>query len=400
MIKKIVKQILKKPYHYLNDRIGLVIYYFKHKRIQFCAQKFHSLPLERKIVFLNFEGKGYGCNPKYIAEELIKRKFDGELVWLVKENDQFMPCNIRQVDIEKRESFKELATARVIVNNVKGDINFKKREGQYYIQTWHAGFSPKLLEKDASATLPKSYLLESKYNSEDSDLFISNSIAQTEEYKRAFWCQCEILESGLPRNDLFFKYTSEMKYNIREKIGIKNHNKILMYAPTFRGKNDSLEEYGLDFEAIKEAICNKFGGEWTILVRMHPNIITKVCDNLIYKDVSKYPDMQDLLLITDILITDYSSSIFDIIEMNKIAFVYANDIDRYQSIRGLKTDYFELPFGIAENNNDLIENIKRFDEDKYKQMIQNVKNRYCTFDNGNAAEMVVDKILKWMEVYE
>lgn len=400
MMKYLAKKILRRPYRYLRGNKDLALYYIKHKRTQAHAQKFHALSLQNKIVFLNFGGKGYGCNPKYIAEELIKRKFDGEIIWLVKENDPFMPKEIRQVNISGEDSFRELATARVIVNNVKGDINFKKRDGQLYIQTWHAGFSPKLLEKDAAVTLPKSYLLESKYNSEDSDLFLSNSIAQTEEYRRAFWCDCEILEMGLPRNDIFFHYNPKLKNAILMRIGINPTKKILMYAPTFRGGDDSLEQYGLDFKLLKESIHKKFGGEWVLLVRMHPNVSTSVNSDLEYIDVSKYPDMQDLLLISDILITDYSSSIFDMAEMDKIVFIYANDIEQYQSLRGLKKDFFELPFSIAEDNDNLRKNIEDFNEAEYKDAVETVKDRYCTFDKGNASDKVVDRIFEWMAKYE
>lgn len=154
-------------YRFLLEKTDLIKYKIKHIYILVYSLKYHYLPLENKIVFLNFDGRGFGCNPKYIALELLKRNCDFDLVWLVNQRDSFMPKSIRQILIDSKESFKELATAKVIINNVKGEINFNKRKGQFYIQTWHAGFSPKLLENDAFDTLPDSYLCESKKRTRD-----------------------------------------------------------------------------------------------------------------------------------------------------------------------------------------------------------------------------------------
>lgn len=394
-VKKIIKTKFPfaiRIYHAIKNEIDLIKYNFHHKMILAHSQKYQGFALENKIVFLNFDGRGYGCNPKYIAEEIIKRKLKYDLVWLVKKDDTTMPKQIRQVLIDSEECYKELATAKVIINNVKGDINLSKRLGQFYIQTWHAGFSPKYLEGDAKSTLPPCYILESKYNSKDSDLFISNSIAQTEEYRRAFWCNCEILECGLPRNDVFWSDLDNKKRVIKEQLSIKFDCKIVMYAPTFRGGNDQLSDYGIDLDSIKTTIEQKFEGEWIVLLRMHPNIKTAKNTNSNIIDVSNYPDMQDLLIITDILITDYSSSMFDIIEMNKMVFVYANDLESYQQLRGLKQEFFSLPFSIAQTNTQLIDNILGFNEYKYIREIEKVREKYCTYDSGRASEAIVNLI--------
>lgn len=379
-------------YHWIVDVLGLVKYCMLHVVKQLRSAMLGPLPLEKKIVFTNFEGRGYGCNPKYIAEELIRRNSEYDLVWLVKAKDKSIPERIRQVSFDGRESYRELATAKVIINNVKGEINLRKRKGQYYIQTWHAGFSPKYLERDAKKKLPRSYILESKNNSRDTDLFLSNSVAQTEEYRRAFWCTCPILEKGLPRNDVFFGKLDDRKRALKNKLGIDLKTRIVMFAPTFRGMNDELSMYDLDLHELKKAVISRFGSKWVIALRMHPNVscnIAKVDDMI---DWSDYSDMQDLLLVSDIVITDYSSSIFDAIEMDKIVFIYANDLSDYQKSRGLKREFYNLPFKIAENRHQLIDNIMNLDVEQYLSSLVGIKQRYCTFDNGEASDAVVDII--------
>lgn len=390
-------RIIKTIFSELHDLKGLLKFYVRHKKRQVHARKYHFLPLEDKIVFANFNGRGYGCNPKYIAQEIIAQNLPYELVWLVSENDKSMPDRIRQVKITSEDSFRELATAKVIINNVKGDLNFKKRKDQYYIQTWHAGYSFKYLERDAADKLSKEYLLGSRYNSIDTDLFLSNSIIQSEEYRRAFWCKCEILEAGLPRNDLFFKSDFECKKKVRELLNIEDGSHVVLYAPTFRTCNDDVKVYGLDFKRVLNSLQNRFGGNWLLLVRLHPNIVQDSIKLEAAIDVSNYPDMQELLLISDVLVTDYSTSMFDMTEMNKKVFLFSNDIEEYQSLRGLKRSYFELPIPISKNNDELEKNINSFDADLYEEVLIDINKIYATYDSGNAAFAVVDKIKKWMK---
>lgn len=402
LLKSTVANIVDKSrtlsgiYYYLIDIKGYLDYRILHYRIQKHAQKYHDLPLEHKIVFANFNGRGYGCNPKYIANEIIRRDTGYDLVWLVSKIDPLMPSEIRQVDINSEDSYKELATASVIINNVKGELNFKKRNGQHYIETWHAAYSPKYLESAAGNSLGRAYIAESINNSLDTDIILSNSDAQTNEYKEHFWCNCQILEVGLPRNDLFFADSkAELMHNIKNQIGIPDDTKIVMYAPTFRGSENSINYYGLDIPRTLRAIREHFGGKWQFVTRLHPNIVPKECVGD-FIDVSGYSDMQELLLVADILITDYSSSMFDMLEMDKRVFLFASDIDEYQSLRGLKQEYFEWGFPLARTNDELIHQIHIFNEGAYAASMQRTKSIYTTFDNGSASSKIADLIDRWL----
>lgn len=210
-------------------------------------------------------------------------------------------------------------------------------------------------------------------------------------------CTCEILEEGLPRNDLFFNSKEIDISRIKRSLNIEEDKKIILYAPTFRGKGETnINYYGLDIDSIKNILENKFGGEWLVATRLHPNIVSNDSISNNYMDLSKYPDMQELLLISDFLITDYSSSIFDMIEMKKPVFIYANDIDEYKKSRGLRDEYFKWGFSIAKSNDELVKDINNFDYDKYLSIVDELNKRFNTFDRGIASKKVVDIIEKKM----
>lgn len=398
-IKSILKKcplIVKAYRSYCEYKSILCTYWIPHKKNELISCKYRRYPLQNKIVFNNFQGRGYGCNPKYIAEAFLKLEQPWDLVWLVEDMNTPMPEGIRKVKFYGEESFYELATAKVIINNVKGDLNFRKRKGQLYIQTWHGSYGFKFVEKDAIDKLPADYIWESKDNSKITDLFLSNSPMLTEQYRSAFWCKCEILEKGLPRMDYFFREDAPaLKQKIRKNLGLPDGVKLAMYAPTFRGGDDSLESYGMDYETLSQALVQRFGGEWKILSRLHPNIKQDTVESANYLDVSKYPDMQELLLLADVLISDYSSSMFEFAVMEKPVFIYANDVEEYCQLRGINPVFYELSFPRAESNEQLSQAILNFDEERYSKDVAALNAKFASFDDGHASEAVVEYVLNW-----
>lgn len=352
---------------------------------------FFFLPVKSKrIVFINFNGKGYGCNPKYICENLRKSD-DLDLIWLVSGNDKSVPKDVKSVKYNSIYALVCVATANIIITNTKNDLRFIKKKGQKVIQTWHGSYSPKFLEK--AAELSKKYKKESKKNSKQTDYFLSNSKKETQEYIDNFWCECEILEVGFPRNDVLFQRNRDKIDSIKNSIGVKNGNKLLLYAPTFRDNYDT-SAYISDLNKLKHELDN-LGNKWTILVRLHPNA-EKYANIYAYNEgcinVTSYPDMQELLLVTDVLITDYSSSMFDFSILNKPVFLYATDIKEYTEMRGLKTLYYSLPFSISTDEDNLIDNIRNFSAEVYKEKVDNYMKEYGNFDDGHATERVCELI--------
>ena len=378
VISRFCKRFIRHP---KSSLWGLICYIFKVNK--------------RKIVFCNFAGNGYSDNPKYIAEEIIKEKLDSQIVWLVRKHYDDIPECIKQVKLPTLSSAYELSTAKVIVINTKNALPFFKKRSQYLIQTWHSTYGPKYVEKDAMDTLTAKYIKDSIENSEDTDLFISPCKLQTEEFRHAFWCNCEILPSGIPRNDIYFNYDSSTINEIKKRINLPCDAKILIYAPTFRD-DKSIDIYSmLNFAKIQLTLEKRFGGNWFILVRLHPGIRYEVNFGFQFNDriinVSDYDDIQELLLISNILITDYSSIMFDFYLLKKPVFLFTPDINS-SHIRGIRPSFYDFPFDHCITEDDLLSSIESFKESDYFFRINKFDKQFQSYDDGNASERVVRRI--------
>ena len=356
---------------------------------------FNRLELSNnKIVFVNFTGRGYGCNPKYLAEEILRQKLPYDLVWLVNDMTAPMPAKIRKVKYGGVNSMYELATAKVIVSNTKAVLPFPaKKYGQFFIMTWHGGQGFKQIERDAEDRLTVGYVTASKANSAITDLMMVNTQEQFDEFRRVMWYNGEILKCGLPRNDIFFRRDEKLIAQVRQRLNIPPANRIVMYAPTFRNEPAAMEQaYSLDKKKLLDAFRKRFGGEWTLLVHFHPGVAANFAKVSFGDDIinaTDYPDMQELILISDVLISDYSSVVCDFMFAGKTVFIYANDFDSYTKERGLRQPFFDLPYKINRNEEELFSDIETFDaialEPKVKRFIDTVK----PFDDGHASEKVV-----------
>ena len=229
---------------------------------------------KNKIVFVSYLGKGYGDNGKYIAEELLSRKKDLDIVWLCRDMNSEFPDGIRKVKYNSLRSVYELATARVWVDNKRKPIYVRKRAGQYYIMTWHADSVLKKVEKDAETKLPSYYVEAAKNDSKMADLFLSSCAWETRLYRNAFWYKGEIMEEGYPRQDILFNYDENTVNKIKAEIGISSNTKIVMYAPTFRKNMTSkdLDIYSIDWKKMLSEFEHRFGGKWVGMIRLHPNV--------------------------------------------------------------------------------------------------------------------------------
>ena len=369
-----------------------------------CVKFFNIFPIKNnKIVFSNFSGKGYGDNSKYILEEINKRKLKCDLVWVLKDkkDKEALPLNVRYVKYNSIKYFYDMCTAKVWVDNHRKIIDFNKRKEQYYIQTWHGGIAFKKIEKDAEDSLDQNYIKQAKHDSQMIDLMVSNSTFCTKMFKKAFWYNGEILECGSPRNDILINNEIYKSKNIKDKLKISNDIKIILYAPTFR-KDEGIKYYNINFEKLVKELNEKYNKEWIVLLRLHPNIAHKskeLCEkasnNII--DVSNYGDMYELMLISDILITDYSSVMFEFSFASKPVFLYANDLDEYIKDRGFYFDYNDLPYTIANNNEELINNITNFDNDIYQIKLKEFFDKIGLKETGKASKEVVNVIEKEIE---
>ena len=363
------------------------------KYYKVCGQLLRWVPVKRnKIVLNNFHGFGYGDSPKYIADEIIRQKLPYDLVWLVSDMSSEFPPEVRPVKLQSARASYELSSAKVIISNVKVALPYRKKKSQFYIQTWHGSVAFKAIEKDAQDKLRHQYVKESMADSKLINLFLSCNSIQTQEIKSCFWYDGEVFESGSPRNDMLYK-PKEYQQAVRKKIGLAEGKRLVLYAPTFRDSHRT-DVYDLDLIRLKECLDSSWGDEWQVLVRLHPNVQNRhlFAGNEFVTDVTLYPDMQELLLIADALVTDYSTIIYDMAIMHKPILLYTPDLDDYKGDRGLKPVYFNLPTCICQSNEELLDYVSHFDHDEYSNRLNGFLGDIQIFDDGFASQRVVDRI--------
>lgn len=390
MLRKIIQTFLNRSHRVLLYGLALILR--------------NIIPINKgQIICTSYSFKRYSCNPKYISEYILDNNIPGfKIIWLLDKN-----CDT--ADIDKRieivtpntiRHIIKLYSSEFIINNSrckKFEFFLKKKKGQKYIQTWHGAIALKKIEGDAISDLSSKYIADARNDSEMCDLFLSDSDWFNNIIRTAFWYNGAILKKGIPRNDIFFDKDKQIqsRQRVERTYNISSSGKILvLYAPTFRNYNAE-NVFKLDWDSIIASIKKRFCREVTVLIRLHPNSmhyvdIKKLIGNSSIIDVSGYNDMQQLLCACDILITDYSSSMFDFAIMNKPCFIYASDLELYN--RGFYFNIKELPFPFAQETKALLENINVFSQDNYRDDISKFMNRMGLNDNGNACK----NVFEWM----
>lgn len=356
--------------------------------------KYH--PISRnKIVLDNYGGQGYGDNPKYIAEEIHRQNLNWDMVWLTKDLNIELPPYVRPVRYWSYKAKQELSTARVVVTNKRDSMRTPKKQGQIYLQTWHGGLGFKKVEGAAEEKLNDTYLQCAKRDGAECDGIISACALQSKDYIQDFWLNdhTEILEFGQPRCDALFLQDEECVHKrVRKALRIPDDKSIILYTPTFRDAK-TVDCFALDFHEILDAFAKEMHKEFVMIVRLHPNI-HHLCSFLQYDDKvingSIYPDIQELFLASDVLITDYSSAAFDFALLNKPVFLCMLDYEQYIELRGLSEVFEVCPFTKAYSNAEMIQAIKQFSQVEYMQRFNQFKTDiWKPYDDGHAAERTV-----------
>ena len=356
---------------------------------------FKLIPLKNKVVFSCFSGKKYGDNPKIISNELYIENPEIKQIWLVRNKKNMdMPENIVQVKWGSISMIYHLATAKVWVDSHTKPLWVKKREKQFYINTWHGGLGMKKIEGDVKEKLTERDIKRIKHNSSMIDVLISNSDWLTQIYKRAFWYNGKIEKIGYPKTDYLLKINNEIKKKVYHYFNLNYDDKIFLYTPTMRD-NPKKEDFELNAKKIIEALKNKFGGNWKILIKLHPvnehfieNL--KLTDQII--DATNYPDILELTFASEFFVTDYSSGIFDAAILYKKSLIFAHDEEEYTKERGLYIKLEELPFLISRNTNELCDNILNFNYDKYCKEVDAYFSKVGLIKDGHATERIVKMI--------
>lgn len=353
-----------------------------------------NYPLEENKFFcISMIGQSYGCNIKPLSDYIEKSDKENKVVWAFSSfiyKKFSLLRNGKCVRTGTYSYYKELFTSKYVISNQRLSKDYYpiKRSGQVYMQTWH-GTSLKQIEADIP-NIDDAYHKRVQPDSDKIDVFISGSKFMTNIYQNSFWYSGNVYETGTPRNDVFFNNHPEIVEKVRKALNIKQDKRIILYAPTFRSNAESLSFYDIDAKLLIKAVQEKFGGNWRLLIRLHPAIHNKKNSDKIMEmypnsiDASIYPDMQELLYVSDILITDYSSSMFDYMYSMRPCFLYVKDKDIYD--RGFYMSIDELPFPKIESNKFLEDVIMHFDIKEYKEHVNSFMNRIGSVEDGHATE--------------
>lgn len=370
------------------------------------ASIFYHLPVkENRIVFDNFGGKGFGGNPKYIAEALYQQNKKLEMIWLVDGLSKYdFPEYIKPVEIDSVGALYMRATAKIWIDNVRHRHPMQKKKSQVYLQSWHGTMSAKRVEKDAENLLDKKYIEEAKYDGKILNAIIADNRLQEQVYLRAFWLNenAEILRFGFPQNDQVEKEKKNLIQisELKNKLSMDDLNYYVLYAPTFRD-DFSIKGYEIDFERVIKTFESVVKKPTKIIVRLHPNVAfqkEQISFSEKILDGTDYPSIQDLAFVSEAVISDYSSTLFDFAVLNKPAFVCALDYEEYETKRGFIPEFVDFPFPVAKNNAELIQIIKKFDVRKYKEDLKVFYMKYPVYGDGHASENTAKWLLKHMKV--
>lgn len=354
---------------------------------------FWIFPIQKKKVILTaYNGRLFSCSPKYIAEGLTATKRYEVMYALKTDSNDTLPDGIKRIKYRSLSHYYHLMTAKFVVFNSSGFAGFLPyRRKQVIVQTWHGGYSFKVIGNDIFSD-EKSKRLR-KLSGDNLTYFLSGSEMATEQHSSAMSVSKEkFLNIGLPRNDILFSDHAEIKKKVYKKFSLGNEKKIVLYAPTYRdGPVKSMTDYGIeaiDDESIVNALNARFGGDFVFMYKAHHDMIpTNIGKNCI--NASDYSDIQELMCVAEIIITDYSSCMADFALQRKPGFLFTPDLKKYESVHPLSMFPELWPYSTAMNNDDLLNLISGYDENTGLTKIESFFSRIGNCEKGVALDSIV-----------
>ena len=350
------------------------------------------IPVDEKAILFSGHTRKYNDSPRAIYEYMIKdpRFSEYTFYWaLDNPNEIDIPGKCIKIIPDTPTYFKTALKCKYWITcvNIERSLKFKRKEN-IYLNTWH-GIPIKTVGNLASG--------RKDYDFSYIDYFCISGDYDNNVYKKAFnISEKQYIKTGLPRNDILYHTNEEEKLEIKNKLGLPKDKKVILYAPTWRDSKDGGNSYEIkppiDFSLWEKDLSE----DYVLLLRTHP-YTTKLLDvefNDFIRDYISYPNINDLLKITDILISDYSATIFDFSILERPIICFAYDIKDYNDQRGLLMNlYEELPSEIYEKQEDVLSHIKTLDYRKESEKTVQFKNKYIMY-GGNACEECVKALFK------
>ncbi len=385
---------------------------FGKRAVHFITGRFGRLiPIKKNTVFFEcFLGQSYGDQPKYIYEEMLRRGMDQRyrITWGFRKSRFSLPVPGKH----KKASYLgiiylwRLMRSAYIVNNSRFPYFVVTNPKSIFLQTWH-GTPLKRLGLDQEevylpGTTTERYKINIVRSSKQWNYMLSQNRFSTERFCSAFQLQpTQVWETGYPRNDILSLPSAERKLiaaRVKSTLHIPEGKRVVMYAPTFRDDDVRAGKYNYTFPFDPNAFADALGGETVLLLRLHYLVSKTVGERIAREnivDASAYPDITELYLIADTLITDYSSVMFDYAITRKPMIFYMYDIGSYRDkLRGFYFDLKKLPGPIAEQYEEMLALVK-----EPKRFAAEYAERYAAFcvefdylDDGKAAARIVDRL--------
>ncbi len=382
--------------------------------IKFRLQTFGIKTNKKTVMFFSFKGKSYACSPKAIYEymQADEKYKDFEYIWAFEKTEEYQELTKNQnttiVKYASKEYKKALAKAKYWVFNYRVQDSIYPKKDQVYIQCWHGTPLKKLgydLKNTHNAMNSESEIHEKyKLDAKKFQYLLSPSKFASKVFTSAWNLENtnmtnKIVEMGYPRNDYLYNFKQEDVDKIKDKLKLPNNKKVILYAPTWR---DDQHQAGVgytyktevDFDFLRENLQN----EYIILFRAHYLVANsfdfKKYEGFIY-DVSNFSNINELYVISDLLITDYSSVFFDYANLKRPIIFYMYDFEKYKDdLRGFYIDIQELPGEITKTKEELIQAIKQTQTFSYNEKYKKFNEKYNYLDDGEAAKRVTNALIK------
>ncbi|MCQ2437595.1 MAG: CDP-glycerol glycerophosphotransferase family protein [Clostridia bacterium] len=344
--------------------------------------------IHKKRVFVSsFQGNAYSDSPRFISEALHAIAPDAEIVWQLSANADMtdVPDYVRIVRPHSAAALRELSTCGAIVDNFNRPFHLLKFKGQYLVETWHGdrGFKKMMYDMNDGLKYP---------DYRQMDLAVAGSDFGVSTFRTAYRYEGEVLKGGMPRNDCLVNRDMKGAERARLRLGLPEGTKVLLYAPTFRDTDtDVALKANFDPDRAVQLLEQSTGEKWIVITRAHERNTGVDAGRSGAIDCTKYPEMSDLLLLADLLITDYSSSAGDYILLDRPVILYQPDLDRF--MRNDREMYFDLrtcPYTRAESEAELEKMLADFGSVSADQSA--VRAFYGVSETGRSAEAVAERI--------
>lgn len=354
-------------------------------------------PVKKNRIYLSsYRGTSLGDNPGYIYR-YMRNKYPGQWEYIWEYDGEILDEGTITVSSGfSIQKIRYIISSKIIISNCGLGSYIPKRSSQFFINTWHGGGAYKRVGIDDLTSQNKVENYITKLCGEQTDLFVSSSSKFTQVMSISKLIPEErFLECGMPRNDGIINGigSKALRKKIYEKYHIQENVKMVLYAPTFRGKEQSaVNDWDIDINACLDALSGRFGGQWIFLVRQHHFVKNREMADCV--DTSTYPDMQELLQAVDVLITDYSSSMWDYSFTLKPGFLYAPDINQYSRERSFYTAPEDWPYPVSGSNEGLVRDIESFDWNKNEEKIKKHWELFGNRESGRATEIITEEIIR------